>query len=130
MRYGPEGRVLALGRPLGPAGIGFDHVPRVDVDRARLVPVRRWLPGTAATTFGRWIVVRAGRVEDRALLAHELVHVRQWREWGACPFLARYLLDYGRARVRGWPHRRAYRAIRFEVEARRDAALDVAGGHW
>jgi len=106
------------------------HVPRLDVERARLVPVRRWLPGVAATTLGRWIVVRADRVGDRRLLAHELVHVQQWREWGVAPFLVRYLVDYALGRARGWSHRRAYEEIRFEADARRRTTLDGADGRW
>ncbi len=113
------GGALTLGQPVG---TGFDHVPAVDVQRARLVAVRRWLPGVAATTLGRWIIIRSDRLDDQALLAHELVHVQQWREWGVAPFLVRYLLDYARGRVRGWSHQRAYEAIRFEDEARRRAA--------
>jgi hypothetical protein len=35
------------------------------------------------------------------LLLHELVHVRQWRDAGPVRFLARYLGDYLRGRLRG-----------------------------
>jgi hypothetical protein len=56
------------------------------------------------------------------LLAHELVHVRQWRELGAARFLWRYLGAYARGRAAGLGHQRAYEAIPLEVEAR-----DLAG---
>jgi hypothetical protein len=69
-------------------------------------------------TLGRWILVRRGREQDAGLIAHELVHVQQWREHGALPFLARYLADYARGRLRGQPHWTAYAAIPFESEAR------------
>src|SRR5436190_1536926 len=42
-------------------------------------------------TLGRWVLVRRGHEHDRGLIAHELVHVRQWRELGAVRFLVRYL---------------------------------------
>jgi hypothetical protein len=51
-------------------------------------------------------------------LVHELVHVRQWREFGTLGFLRRYLADYFRGRRKGLGHTAAYLAIRFEVEAR------------
>lgn len=94
-------------------------MPELDRDRCRLVPTRWWFRGTAATTLGRWIVIRRELVGDRPLVAHELVHVRQWREQGIIGFLRRYLADYLRGRRSGLDHDAAYRAIPFEVEARR-----------
>jgi hypothetical protein len=49
---------------------------------------------------------------------HELVHVRQWSDYGALGFLRRYLGDYLGRRRRGAGHRMAYWSIRLEVEAR------------
>jgi hypothetical protein len=57
------------------------------------------------------------------LLVHELVHVRQWADFGVFGFLRRYLADYLRGRFKGLGHREAYLAIGFEQEARRLAAL-------
>lgn len=94
------------------------HVPEQDRERCRLLPTRWWLPQTAATTLGRWIVIRRELVDDRPLVAHELVHVRQWREQGIVGFLRRYLADYIRGRRAGLDHDAAYRAIPFEIEAR------------
>lgn len=62
-----------------------------------------------------------------ALLAHELVHVAQWRRAGrgAPPglrwavFPVRYVGSYLRARWRGLDRLSAYRAIPYEEEARR-----------
>ena len=94
------------------------HVPEIDRRRARLVVVPVLTPGVAGMTLGRWILLRRGHEHDRGLLAHELVHVRQWRELGAVPFLWRYLRAYVRGRLHGLPHRDAYNAIPFEREAR------------
>lgn len=94
------------------------HVPEVDRARARVLVVPRWLPGVGATTFDRLIVIRRGRAGDRRLLAHELVHVRQWRELGALGFLRAYLGEYVAGRRASLGHRDAYRRISFEQEAR------------
>lgn len=95
------------------------HVPLIDVRRARLVVVP-WLMGQViGITVGRWMFVRRGCEHDAQLIAHELVHVRQWRELGAPRFLWRYLYPYLRDRARGRSHGDAYRAIPAEVEARR-----------
>ena len=74
-------------------------------------------PGYAAITVGPVISVRRHRASDAALLRHELVHVLQWRALGAARFVARYAGAYLRWRLRGYPHRGAYRRIPLEVEA-------------
>jgi hypothetical protein len=95
----------------------FRHIPMVDRRRARIIPVP-WLPaGTAAMTLGRWILLRRGAFE-KGLLAHELVHVMQWRELGVARFLFAYLRAYFRGRLRGLSHWHAYREIPLEIEAR------------
>jgi hypothetical protein len=96
----------------------FTHVPPADADRARVVVVPLLTPGVRAMTLGRWILVRAGNEADAGLLAHELVHVEQWREQGAVAFLAGYLSEYVRNRLRGMRHWPAYEAISFEADAR------------
>ena len=96
----------------------FPLVPPADVARARIVDVPCLTPGVAAMTLGRVILLRTDHAGDTALLAHELVHVRQWRELGAVRFLWRYLGAYARSRAAGLSHQRAYEAIPLEVEAR------------
>ena len=96
----------------------FPLVPRADVARARIVDVPWLTPGVAAMTLGSVILLRRGHGGDESLLAHELVHVRQWRQLGAARFLWRYLGAYGRGRAAGLGHQRAYEAIPLEVEAR------------
>ena len=96
----------------------FPLVPPADVARARIVDVPCLTPGVAAMTLGRVILLRTDHAGDTALLAHELVHVRQWRELGAVRFLWRYLGAYARSRAAGLSHKRAYEAIPLEVEAR------------
>jgi hypothetical protein len=74
-------------------------------------------PGASATTLGPLILVRKGAVDDRQLMRHERVHVRQWRQLGFVGFLRRYLGAYFHWRLRGYPHWGAYRRIPLEIEA-------------
>ena len=62
-----------------------------------------------------WASARS-RVAD--LMIHELIHVRQWAEHGRLPFLFLYVADYVAGRFGRLSHKDAYRAIRFETEAR------------
>jgi len=96
----------------------FPIVPPGDVARARIVDVPWLTPGVAAMTLGPVILLRRDHATDEALLAHELVHVRQWRELGVPRFLWRYLGAYLRGRLRRLSHQEAYEAIPLEVEAR------------
>ena len=73
--------------------------------------------GADAITVGPVISVRTTAAEDEHLLRHELEHVRQWRRLGPARFVARYLVAYGRWRLRGYDHWGAYRRIPLEVEA-------------
>jgi hypothetical protein len=74
-------------------------------------------PGADAWTIGSTVIVRTRSASSRHLLAHELEHVRQYREAGAAVFLVRYLADYLALRLRGWDHKAAYRRIPAEITA-------------
>jgi hypothetical protein len=103
--------------------LAFRHVPRRDRKRARILTVP-WLPaGTAGMTLGPLILVRRGHL-DRGLLAHELVHVTQWRELGVARFLFEYLGFYLRGRWRRLGHWDSYRQIPLEVAARLRSGYD------
>jgi Domain of unknown function (DUF4157) len=99
----------------------YDHLSREVAVRARLRRSRLVPPGSAGITVGRTIRLRRGREDDRKLIAHELVHVRQYAEQGRLRFLARYLAAYLRNLARLRSHRKAYLAIPAEVEARAEA---------
>jgi hypothetical protein len=120
-------RRAAAARRLTPEErVSFVHVPPLDRARARVVVVGWLTPGTAGMTLGRWILLRRGQDHDRGLLAHEMVHVCQWRERGVAGFLVAYVGEYLGSRRRGLGHWGAYRAISFEVEARTlSAGLDA-----
>lgn len=103
--------------------LGLADLDRVPVRRAPRWMVRTWRGDVAAMTLPWGIFVRAetlGGDPNRLarLLSHELVHVRQWQQFGLLGFLRRYLGYYWSGRRRGLGHDEAYRAIRFEKEAR------------
>jgi hypothetical protein len=85
-------------------------------------------PGADAITLGPLVIVRRSAADDAVLLAHEAVHVRQWRSLGVAGFLRRYLGAYVRWRLRGYPHWGAYRRIPLEVEAAWEARLGAGAG--
>ena len=109
--------------PLGKAAADrFDHLQPATVARARIKTSRRLPRQADAMTVGRTIYVRPGHEQSQSLIAHELVHVRQWQEHGRFGFLRRYLWAYARNLVALRDHMAAYRAIPFEAEARAEAA--------
>ena len=112
---------MAVGeqRPLTEAEIAhFDLVAPSTARRARVRVVPVLPPGASGMTIGRRVLLRKGHERRHALIAHELVHVEQWRDQGRVRFLTRYLADYLRSRGAGARHRVAYLAIPAEQEAR------------
>ena len=100
----------------------FDHLPEATTASARLRTTRLLPPQARGMTLGRTVLLRPGHEDDDGLVAHELVHVRQWAELGRLGFLVRYLGAYLRNLARLRDHMAAYRAIPLEVEARKEAA--------
>jgi hypothetical protein len=96
----------------------FDLVARSTAQWARLVVVPFLAPGAGGMTVGRWILLRRGQEHRAALVAHELVHVEQFRNLRTRAFLVRYLRSYFMSRRGGVLHRAAYLAIPAEQEAR------------
>jgi Domain of unknown function (DUF4157) len=80
------------------------------------------IAGANAIVFGRRIFLSPSAERACAdcttdadrLLAHELMHVRQYRRFGMAAFLGRYVGEYLRLRLAGAAHGAAYRAISFE----------------
>lgn len=101
----------------------FSHVASGVLGRVRLVRTNLLPPAADGMTVGRFVFLRGDRIHDRSstLLAHELVHVRQFAELGAVKFFMVYLGSYFSNLVRLRNHRQAYLAIPLEVEARREA---------
>ncbi len=111
-------------RPLSDLELeSYDHL---DPDLARKVRVAKipLLPGRyVGVTLGPLVVLQTDEPVDgtSALLAHELVHVRQWQQQGPLRFVTGYLGAFASElwRCRRW--NQAYRAIPAEVEARSEA---------
>lgn len=103
----------------------YDHVPPAIAGRVVVVRVPVLPPGAAGMTLGRFVLVRRDSMADRTgrrrLLAHELVHARQWAELGVARFLWRYLRGYAAQLRLLRSHAPAYLAIPLEVEARAGA---------
>ena len=77
--------------------------------------------GSAAITLGSLVIVRRRAAESPGyaeLLAHERVHVEQWRALGIIRFVRNYAGAYVGGRWRGYGHVGAYRRIPLEVHAR------------
>lgn len=96
--------------------------------RAVLVRVPVLPPGAEGMTSGRFVLLKRDEPQDgtSSLIAHELVHVRQFAERGRIWFAAAYVFHYLRNLVRSRSHHRAYRAIPQEIEAYDAAAAWVA----
>ena len=97
----------------------YDVLGRDLAERVRIVRLPVFLFGLDGMTIGRFVLLRSDddRSGNRMLLAHELVHVRQWHEAGRIGFLRAYLGDYFRELPSSRSHRHAYLAIRAEREA-------------
>ncbi len=102
----------------------YDHISPELRAKTRLISVPFIPGGYDGMTLGPIVLLKQSLSTDAysVLLAHELVHVRQWKELGARRFLSSYLADFvkGLKTHRSW--RAAYRSIGLEVEAR-----DLAG---
>jgi hypothetical protein len=111
-------RTAFLGRRISlPTAIPPDTVPAgVVLREGRLIP---WIGGVlgrmggpaAAVTLRRTIVVSPAYPVTSSLIAHELTHVRQWREDRLFP------LRYALASLRHGYHRNPYEVEAREVEA-------------
>lgn len=108
----------------GPELASYDVLDPGLAKRVRLQRVPVLPRGADGMTLGRWIFLKSDRDHrgDRELIAHELVHVRQYAELGYLRFSLRYLRDYAAGVLRHRRLREAYLSIPAEVEARADAA--------
>lgn len=113
------------------ARLGLESVDSIPVRPAPRWMVALWRGPVAGMTLPGAIYLRpdvlTGDPRRRAaLVVHELVHARQWRELGRAGFLRRYVAGYLRGRRAGLAHDAAYRAIPLEQEA--EAAAVSASG--
>lgn len=112
-----------------------EHFPDVDLDRVSVHDTLPWIARFApisvrAMALGRRIYFDGNfdphSADGIATIGHELMHVSQWghtggflaRVLGPIGFAAKYVGGYALNRLRGMGKCDAYRAIRFEREAR------------
>lgn len=102
----------------------FSHVGEEVLGRVRLIRTNLLPRAADGMTLGNLVLLRGDRIEQRStsLLAHELVHVRQFAELGPGRFLVQYLGAYLKNLWTYRNHRQAYLEIPLEIEARREAA--------
>ena len=102
----------------------FHHVTNEVLERVRIIRTNLLPPAADGMTLGRFVFLRDDHITNNGstLLAHELVHVRQFAEMGAIRFLSAYLGAYFSNLRRLKNHRQAYLAIPLEQEARAVAA--------
>jgi len=110
-------------RLTGPEIESYDVVSRDLAEQVRIIRVPALFFGVDGMAIGRFVLLRTDddRSGNRKLLAHELVHVRQWHEAGRIGFLRAYLGDYFRGLRSSRSHRDAYLAIRAERQASAEA---------
>ncbi|MGB5759016.1 MAG: DUF4157 domain-containing protein [Acidimicrobiales bacterium] len=112
-----------VGRPLNAIEIAsYDMVPPELARRVRVRRVRFLPGGYAGMTLGHTVLLARDVEADgnSALLAHELVHVRQWSERGRVRFSTQYLNSFARALARHRRWNRAYHSIDAELEAKKE----------
>jgi hypothetical protein len=114
--------LVVIGRRLTEAEVAaYDVVDPERARKVRIVAFRILPPHTAAMTLDTVILLGPSGRSNAVLLAHELVHVRQWGEFGIAGFLRHYLAEYTRNLVRLRQHHLAYLSIPLESQARDEA---------
>jgi len=104
-------------------------VPRRDLEGIRLMTVApwEWLPWllrTGAVTLGTRVFFRRGRyrvdsARGLALIAHEAIHTRQYRELGGVRFMWRYWMGLVQVRFDHDSHPMETRLVELQREVRR-----------
>ncbi len=110
-----------VGRRLSEVEVeSYDVCPPELARRVRVIKIPLIPGGYAGMTLGRTVLLAKDVAADgdSSLLAHELVHVRQWSDQGVLGFSWRYVTSFAKnlKTERAW--NAAYRQIDAEVEAR------------
>lgn len=82
-----------------------------------LTIIFRYIPYSAMALYPFIVVKHAKLRENRVLINHELIHLRQQAELLILPFYFLYVVNYVINLVRFKNHDKAYREIVFEQEA-------------
>lgn len=112
--------MASLGRRLNDVEIdAYNHVPAGLARRVRVIRIPFIPGGYSGMTMGTWVLVAVPVPADgtSTLMAHELVHVRQWSELGRVRFARSYITSFLSAlRVE-----KAWKAAYWLVDAEREA---------
>ena len=112
-----------VGRRLSEVEVeSYDVCPAEIARRVRVIKIPLIPGGYAGMTLGRTVLLAKDVATDgdSTLLAHELVHVRQWSDQGVLDFSRRYVSSFAKnlKTERRW--NAAYRQIDAEIEARKE----------
>lgn len=101
----------------------YDVLPPELAARVRIIRVPFLIGRYQGAVLGRNVFLRmvVPADGDSRLIAHELVHVRQWSELGIVGFSYRYVSQFLRGLVRTRRWQDAYQQIEVEEEARQIA---------
>ncbi len=111
------------GRPLNDAEIeAYDVVSPELARRVRVYNIPFIPGGYAGMTLGHNVLLAIEVSDDgnSALMAHELVHARQWADLGLLGFSKRYASSFAKNLAKHKRWKPAYRDIDAEVEARNE----------
>ncbi len=101
----------------------YDHVDPSLVRRVRIIRIPFIPGGFTGMTLGTWILIAHPVPADGSstLMAHELVHVRQWAQTGRFRFARSYLSSF----VQELRVERAWKAAYWLIEAEREARSET-----
>ncbi|MEM7325091.1 MAG: hypothetical protein AAF531_18525 [Actinomycetota bacterium] len=114
-----------LGRRLSEVEIeSYDLCPEPIARRVRVIRIPLIPGGYAGMTLGRTVLLAKDVARDgtSSLMAHELVHARQWTDQGLFRFAWAYTSSFTRNfyTLRSW--NKAYHQIDAELEAKQETA--------
>lgn len=112
------------GRPLNEVELdSYDLVDRALAENVRIFKTLYIPGGFHGICLVNWIFFTRDVADDgkSALLAHELIHVRQWNERGVAGYLIWYLRSFGGCLRRHGRWMKAYNDIEAELEAKQEA---------
>lgn len=109
-----------VGRRLNQAELAaYDVAPTAIAERVRVIRIPLIPGGYAGMTLGPFVLLARDVDDDgsSALMAHELVHARQWAERGLLGFSYWYLRSFlsNLIRLRRW--KAAYSEVEAEIQA-------------
>lgn len=103
----------------------YDVLPDEILKNVKVIKMPRISKTFTGITLGKYIFLSKKLEYDgkSLLIAHELVHVRQWHELGVIGFLWKYLSEFFKGLIKEKNWMKAYNKISLEQEAQLIANL-------